>query len=394
MNFSMHGIPPGQLRQPLRILEIGGHSLFAVAAPEQTEFYWTGLKPRGNAGRALGPINFVRSLIKLRRGEFDLLVVHATLYAPWHPRSFLTVLRDWHVFSPLGLFAIFAWRFVHLFHNVPIAAIDLADTCLIGRHNFFLLRSGKAFFKRELPSDHWQAFQKVFYPSFPGRRWRSKARRIALVEKLKPLSYGMPAVGFGEFTLPTSAPSPEKKTDIFFAGSILGNSTVRTAGLPELRQLERDGYVIDIPNERLPPREFFERMSAAWLAWSPAGLGWDCSRHYEAPLVGTVPLINTPAILRDMPLRDGEHSVYYAVEPGELARTAREALADKPRLRNMARAAATHVLQHHTDRARAERIAIRVLGRWLDGSSVGLKPELLGAGPQPEEAEHNAQLLS
>lgn len=355
-----------QSTRPLRILEIGGQRFFQRAAPGQTDFYWTGVKPRANAKVALGPIKMLRNIMRLRRGEFDLLVVHATQYPPWHPRSFLTALRDWHFRFLLGLFATFAWRFVHWFHKVPIAVIDLDDSILIGRHNFFLLKSCRAFFKRELPSDHWLVFCGSWYPKFPGRRWRR--RNAKLVEKLRPISYGVPSLDFGFLSLPTTAAPPEKKADIFFVGHADSNSTVRVAGLEELRALAQEGYVVDVPNTRLPPHEFFERMSAAWLAWSPAGLGWDCGRHYEAPIVGTVPLISQPTILRDAPLRNGEHCVIYDVEPGGLVRAVRMALADKPRLREMAQAAGEHAAAHHTLRARAERVTIAVLGCSLDGT--------------------------
>ncbi len=199
--------------RPLRILEIGAHEVFVSAVGEQTEFYWTGIKPRGLAHRALGPIRMIRSLMKLRRREFDLLVVHATDYPPWHPRSILTTLRDWNIQAPLGLFAIFAWRFVHLFHDVPIAVVDLSDSCLIGSHNFFLMDRCKAFFKRELPSDHWLALCKSTYPKFPGRRWRRKARYRRRIEKLKPIS-------LGTFPLPEVILSSTKEVDIFLPAGL------------------------------------------------------------------------------------------------------------------------------------------------------------------------------
>src|SRR5205807_5749302 len=143
-------------------------------------------------------------------------------------------------------------------------------------------------------------------------------------------------------------------SDVFFAGNVDPNNTVRSDGLPELLALRDEGYVIDVPTERLPLSEFFHRLSAAWLAWSPAGYGWDCMRHYEAPLAGTVPLMNYPMIVRHCPLRDGEHCILYAPEPGALAKAVRSALADKQRLQDMARAAQVHVREHHTLYARAE----------------------------------------
>jgi len=354
---------------PLRILEIGDQSLFALAVPAQTDFFWTGQKPRRFAQRALGPRRALQCLIDLRRGKYDLLVVHATQYAPWHPRTLLTVLRDWNIRAPLGLFATFAWRFVHLFHNVPIVAIDLGDSFGIGAHNFFLLDVCEAFFKRELPSDHWQAFFKTGFSHFPGRRWRGKETRRRFVGKLKPISYGT-------FVSLHETISAEKTTDIFFAGNVAPNSTVRAAGLAEIQALKLEGYAVDFATERLPQGQFLQRMAAAWLAWSPAGFGWDCSRHYEAALVGTVALMNYPTILRYRPLRDGEHCVLYPIEPGGLAAAARAALADKPALKRMAEAARQHVRTYHTSYARAEYVTVTVLGRRLDGSAAKpLDPE-------------------
>ena len=119
----------------LRILEIGSDCLFALAVPAQTEFYGTGIGLRGNLRRrfgrfgaitrAFGPVQFIRSLLKLRRGEYDLVVVHAAPFAPWHPRSFLTLLGSWNVLSPLGLFANYARRMVHLVTRYPSSRLIL-----------------------------------------------------------------------------------------------------------------------------------------------------------------------------------------------------------------------------------------------------------------------------
>jgi glycosyl transferase family 1 len=356
--------------RPVRILEVGGHPFFGLVVPQQTESLWAAPKPNPAKIPALGPRKLMRVMGKLRRREFDILVVAASQYAPWHPRSFLTVLRDWHIRAPLGLFAIFAVHIIHRFHDVPVAVLDLSDSCLIHKHTFSLLGACKAYFKRELPSDHWLTFCKSGYPNFPGRRWRSRRRHRAMVDKLKPISFGAPSITFGDLPLPDQIPVPEKTADIFFAGSVDANSTVRIAGLAELDALEKEGYLIDRPMERLSPSNYFKRMAAAWIAWSPGGLGWDCGRHYEAPVVGTVPLINIPTIMRYAPLRDGEHCVLYAPEPGELARVARHALSNKMRLREIARTAGAHVIKHHTSRARAECVLVTVLGKRLDGSDV------------------------
>ena len=159
--------------------------------------------------------------------------------------------------------------------------------------------------------------------------------------KLKPISYGAPLISYGVLPILNEPSTAGKKVDIFFSGSIYANSTLRVAGLSELHALAKEGYIIDVRTDRMTPADYFQRMAAAWLAWSPGGLGWDCGRHYAAPVVGTVPLMNTPTIMRDTPLRAGEHCVLYLPEPGGLASAARLALADKHRLREMASAAGT-----------------------------------------------------
>src|SRR5215831_6269525 len=344
-------LAPETAARPLRILEIGGDTLFQRGAPEQTDFYWCAQRPSREPLRSLGPLRLIQRLVDLRAGRYDLLVVHAPQYAPWHPRSWLSAVRDWGFRAPLGLFALFAWRLLLWFHKTPIAAVDLGDSFGVGRHTFALFEVSRLFFKRELPADHWRVFHRSGHRDFPGARWRRKAAPRRWVRKLRPISYGAHRP-MDAWTAPYV--EHEKTADVFFAGSIDPNSTVRAAGLEELEQLAREGYVIDIPTGRLPWREFHRRLSGAWLVWSPEGLGWDCSRHYEAPLFGSVPLMNYPTILRHSPLADGEHCFLYRIESGGLSAAARAALADKPRLRLMARAAHAHVQRHHSWRARAE----------------------------------------
>lgn len=344
--------------RPLRILEIGGGT-FRRTVPQQTDFYWVDRKKSGNE-RLLGPVNLVRVLAKLWRGEYDLVVVEPLHVSPWHPRSFLTAIRDWHVRAPAALFATVAARYLHWLHRVPIAALDVEDTFGIRAHNLGLIDRCAAYFKRELPADKWQVFFRSAHWDLPGKRWRSKKRSQARVAKLMPVS-----IGTGPTTEPVSAP---KTTDIFFAGDVSPNSTIRSEGLRELLALRDEGIVVDWPEQRIPHSEFTRRLAGAWLSWSPGGYGWDCYRHYESGLLGTVAVINYPTIRRNAPLEDGTHCFFYSPEPGGLATAVRAALADKARLETMADAARRLVLAHHTDRGRVEYIARRVTGRNLDGS--------------------------
>ena len=347
---------PNDIR-PLRILEIGSQ-LFSTAVPEQTDYF--GASRRKAAHVPFGPSLFLPALARLRRGHYDLVVVDAPLLPYWHPRSFLTALRDWRLQGPSAVFAIAAVHAMHHFHDTPLAVFDINDSFGVGAHNFGLIDRCHSYFKRELSADRWQAFFKSGHWDLPGRRWRAKASSQRRLAKLRPLSLGCFPTQF-EGTV-------EKTADIFFAGDTFPSSTLRTDGIKELLALREEGIRVDIPETPLDRATFMRRMAGAWLAWSPAGYGWDCLRHYEAAEVGTAPVINNPTIHRYAPFRDGEHCLFYAVEPGELSACVRRALADKPRLTAIAARARAHVEAHHTFRARAEHIAVTVLGRRLDGS--------------------------
>lgn len=347
-----------------RILEINAR-LFRTAAPDQTDFFWAGRKPDGRRDSKLfGPTAFFRTMKALRRGDYDLVVVDGPNLPAWHPRTWLTSLRDYHIRAPQALFAIAATRLMHYFHEVPVAVIDINDSFGIGTHNFRLIDRCHTYFKRELTADRWQVFFKSSHWDLPGRRWRSKKSSQRRMAKLRPFHLGYPQ-------RPSIEPTTEKTSDVFFAGDLWPNSTVRTDGIEELLALRDEGYVIDVPNGPLDRAEFHRRLAAARLAWSPAGYGWDCYRHYEASELGTVPLMNFPTIQQHRPFHAGEHCHYYSVEPGGLARAVRGALQDPDRLAAMAVAARSYTLAHHTARARADYVATTVLGRNLDGSLVG-----------------------
>jgi hypothetical protein len=190
------------------------------------------------------------------------------------------------------------------------------------------------------------------HPHLPTLRYRHSEKWLRRMDALQPIS--LPQFRYAESR--RTAPFPEKTHDIFFSGAVRGNSTVRSAGLPELERLKALGYRIDQPSERLPYDAFLERMSRSWLAWSPEGMGWDCNRHYEAGIAQSVPVMNHPTIIRHAPLLEGVHGVYYDVEPGGLERAVVSALADKDRLKRMAEAAREHVFKHHIRRAYCERI--------------------------------------
>jgi hypothetical protein len=175
---------------------------------------------------------------------------------------------------------------------------------------------------------------------------------------------------------------PAKTVDVFAALTLEGGTTVRNEGIKHLRKLADDGVVLDIADRRIDHAEYLERMSRAWLTWSPEGLGWDCFRHYEAPLKYSVPVINNPTIIRYAPLLDSIHAIYYDPDdPESLGNKVKLALSDKVRLRDMGHAARSHVLKYHV-RPRPLADAILRAGLGLDEAPGGilLASEQTGAG--------------
>ena len=141
---------------------------------------------------------------------------------------------------------------------------------------------------------------------------------------------------------------------------------MRERGYAELLALRREGYAIDVSDSALPLDEYLARCARAHLVWSPEGFGWQCFRTYEAAICGTAPLCSRPGVERYRPLIEGVHAIYYDVEPGELTRAVKAALADPPRLRAIGAAAREHVQAFHTPAAIARHIvdaAAEIAGR-------------------------------
>ncbi|HVM98743.1 MAG TPA: glycosyltransferase [Caulobacteraceae bacterium] len=332
------------------IVEIGPRPYVARALPDETRFFAT--DPAADVA-GLTTISWAGLWRALGDPATELIVCHPNFSAPFAPRALGRALfssRFLRGRSPLlrsfGV-ELLRWR-----ARAPIAVVDHEDLPVINRDNLFLLDRCALWFKRELPVDHWRVFLKTAHPNLPTPRFRREPRNLARVEKLRPISIGL---SFEAEGLLPAAPAP-KTADVFFLATVDGSSTARERGLAELRELRAQGLAIDLPDAPLPRDEFYRRCAAAWLVWSPEGLGWDCFRHYEALACGAVPLINQPSIDRHAPLIAGEHALYYDPEPGGLTRAVLAALRDRPALARIAEAGRAHVLAHHTPAAIARHI--------------------------------------
>jgi glycosyltransferase involved in cell wall biosynthesis len=352
----------------LRFLEVGDLYLFRSSFPEQTEMVYTGIRDNRRhhvRSSLLTPWKLLSVARDLRRRRYDLIVVHPPLYAAWHPRSFLTVLKRRPFTFSAAFSANLAFHFLRAVRHTPIVVTDFADSFGIGAHNFFLFDRCRVFFKRELPADNWQVFYRTGHRGLPTATFRRKPRFRQFMDKLRPIGLGIDTP-LAERAARISRP---KNADIFFAGQVQNSSTPRERGLRELLSLRERGVVVDVPSAPVSESEFLERCASAWLVWSPSGFGWECFRHYEAAACGSVPVINQPTIERYCPLKEGRHCFLYPVEQGGLAGTVLAALRDKARLREMAAAARQHVLEHHTYAALCRYIAGAALAPEADGRS-------------------------
>ncbi|MGE0501542.1 MAG: glycosyltransferase [Rhizobiaceae bacterium] len=355
--------PIGTAAEPnrRRILEIGENGLFYFAMPEVTEAIYASYRADLRRDRPyLGFGALLRIARGVRNGNYDLVVLHPTQHAGWHPRSFLAAMRFsllrgrfgeiWGALtSPLFLSAL---RFVRL---PTMVAIDRGDAFSIPRHSFWMLDRARAFFKRELPSDHWRVFYASAHRRLPGLSFRKRPRWIRRLSKLRPIGLGL-----GSFQIEAAdrAFGSPKTTDVFFAGAVEGNSTLRADVPRQLELLKAAGFTVDRPERAVPLDEFMQRCAQSWLTLSPEGLGWDCYRHMEAAVCGSVPLVSAPSIHRYRPLVVGEQCLVYHPDEDGIVETVRTALADKARLSAMAASARDHTLAHLTERAICEAIVV------------------------------------
>lgn len=331
-----------------RILEIGRIGLFRNAYPAHTTFFDTSpfaAVADAAGGNSIRGIAALRSVLRDR--VFDIVVCEPAYRRPWSIDALVRTYATRKVFSQLpSPVRAFATLLASSVRDRPIAVLDFEDSPYIEAADFGLMDACTAYFKRELPADPWRVLTKTATGRLPSVRFRSRTRFLKRLEKLRPLSLGLPQGS----TAQPCAPAQPKTADVFFAGTVQG-LPLRQRGVAELLKLRDEGLRIDIPQQKLERGEFYERLARARLAFSPEGLGWDCFRHYEAALHGAVPVIGYPSILRHAPMQDREHCFFYSPEPGGLSTTVRRALADHDRLATMAGDAAALVRRWHTPRA-------------------------------------------
>jgi hypothetical protein len=283
-------------------------------------------------------------LADVKHGKYDLVISGSSQFPSFNPRKgFLRNLVDTTVKFLRQPQLMVSGQFPRA--NIPIGLVGLDCECcpIIDNRRFQELDQAICYFKRDLPQNPCNAFLYT-HPktecsgsvlrTAPFNRW---------VPKLRPISLGINDFLAAKLAV-VEAP---KKTDVFFAGDTSFRPN-RLTGIRQLERLKSEGFKIDIATQRLPHDEFIQHCAQAYLVWSPEGFGWDCYRHYEVGMAGSVPLMQSPPTYCYAPFIDNEHAIYYYVEGDHLAARVRQALQSRARLVEIGRAARQHVLRWHT----------------------------------------------
>ena len=346
----------------LRVLEFGPLPLVKTAYPAETVFVSIGADPvadRSDTSYDLSPDKVRRTLTLLNDPTFDAIFVsRPSTQRRWYNTLVRLIFNRRIAERGVPALRVFGDRLLRLGAKAPLIVFDPSDATFAASDAIWLWRKAAVVFKRELPLDPWQMFALTVHGDLPTPRFRRKARYRALVAKARPMSLGLTA----SLQAKVSPEAPEKTVDIFFAGHTLGNSWLREKGTEELAALRASdpSITIDVAEEMMPHDAFLRRCARARLVWSPAGLGHDTFRHYEAAVCGSVPLISRPTILQYAPFKDGDTAFFSDPEGQGLTAAVRRALDQRGALGAMGMAARAHVLTHHTVRARVDHMLAAV----------------------------------
>jgi glycosyltransferase involved in cell wall biosynthesis len=158
----------------------------------------------------------------------------------------------------------------------------------------------------------------------------------------------------------------EKDIELFFSGTI--NSKAREEALPALELLKQKGYNVLINTSRLSMEQYLDYMSRSLLCLSPAGVGYDCFRHYEIMLCSSVPIINASDEPLKIALSHGENCFLYK-DADDMVRQVESLLKDPQSLKKMGEQLSTTV--HATNDIYS--VGNKILSRYITDSSFKQK---------------------
>ena len=158
----------------------------------------------------------------------------------------------------------------------------------------------------------------------------------------------------------------EKDIELFFSGTI--NSKAREEALPALELLQQKGYNVIINTSRLNMQQYLDYMSRSLLCLSPAGVGYDCFRHYEIMLCSSVPLINASDEPLKIALTHGENCFLYK-DANDMVKQVESLLKDPGFLKRMGEQLSTTVYDSNDIYS----VGNNILSRYITDSSFKQK---------------------
>jgi hypothetical protein len=192
----------------------------------------------------------------------------------------------------------------------PFIVIDDLDDSFIWPQDFELLLNCKLYFKRELPFDRFFCF-RLFEPMLN----KDKNQFITLAEKLRPIwiSYDIESIS-SYIDINNQINYTDRDIDIILLFNHLASYT-RPRLLSLADNMASKWKVISTKARRFSKQEFYELAKRSKIAISPEGRGWDCPKHYEFMLCGTLPFFTRPTIELAYELKDGENCVFIENNP-------------------------------------------------------------------------------
>jgi glycosyltransferase involved in cell wall biosynthesis len=329
----------------MKILEVTRSGFFKALQPDSTRWIRWGAPltvDEPHRPDAFGFSALPQILWQVSNNTYDFVVLPAIhpehrFDEPWHKLAAKFVLQT------AARSALLSAPLSRVVGSCRHVIVDIGDDRRLCEATIRLFPRSTLYFKRELDLD-----------------------RITELDRVRPLPLFVP----NENLIPKRQ---QKDVDVFFAGALCNQ--IRTDALETIRSLSGRGLRVVIPSAPLPYPDFMEALARSWLVLSPEGYGWDCYRHYEACIAGSVPVINRPSYRRHLFLQDGQHCFYYDPGQGSLAELLHAVLADKGRLMRMAEAGRQHVLVNHTRSAVARYVLREIAG---ETAVVGEKAETPG----------------
>ncbi len=187
----------------------------------------------------------------------------------------------------------------HKAAGAKLAVLDHTDHMTIHPDDKRLLELCDVYYKRELARNAWNTLESIL-PE--GRCIEHATEKLEsyhqLKAKLKPISLGS--------HVPCRVIIERRRDFDFFYNGMERGIGERIQIRQVLEELEAEGHRVFLPEKPLAPEAFAKAIANTWFCPSPMGCGWDCYRHYEISIYGSIPLLSAPSISAYRPL--GSHN--------------------------------------------------------------------------------------